>query len=134
MRAYMKYAITPEAMPATINNPLRIFNTRSAELAVDADTRLLGVGNAVGVGELALVGTAVGSGVELTVFGTGDSTVIGFAIAGALPASGGIFKTMPTRRPRASARLFALIISGYLVPSPYTFCAMVHGLSLDCTV
>lgn len=50
----------------------------------------------------------VGAGAGGVLVGTG----------GDVPASGGILRTIPTRKRVESVRLFALMIEGYLLPLP----------------
>ncbi len=72
------------------------------------------VGVAENVGETA--GAAVGCCTGAT--GADAEGVPVGAAGGALPAICGIFSTIPTRSRVESVRLFALMICGYLVPSP----------------
>ena len=72
------------------------------------------VGITAGVGDPA--GAAVGCGGG-AIGSDAEGVPVGAAV-GALPATCGIFSVIPTRSRVESVRLFAAIISGYLVPSP----------------
>lgn len=115
-------------MAAMTSKTLRMLIANVAVSCVIPGTELIGFGVGCGVGA-ARVGAIVGCNVGGTIVGAGGATVR--AGDGTLPDNGGIIKTAPTRSRVVLVRLFALMISGYLVPSPYTFCAMVQGLSPD---
>ncbi|HEX7589270.1 MAG TPA: hypothetical protein VF478_13220, partial [Anaerolineae bacterium] len=100
---------------------------------LDATLDGVGVKVAVEVRELPTGVVAVAAGAGAKAVGAAAGGVPG-AGGGCASSTGGIFKVIPTRKRVVSLNAFALIISGYLLPLPYTFCAMSQGLSPLCTM
>ena len=105
----------------------------SPEAAIEEIPAGARVGVVMGVAVISIGAGLVSAGggkMEVAATAGGGTGVEG----GCVPSSGGIFKVMPTRRRVESVSAFALMIKGYLLPFPYTFCAIIQGLSPLCTM
>lgn len=100
--------------------------TLTSPIVEGADVRREETGVEKGTDEDTTIGVGsdgVGAGVA-----TDDTT------AEAVKQSAGILSTVPTRSRAGSVILFSRKMEDDLAPLPQIFCAIVHGLSPDCTV
>jgi len=127
-RSYASNARTPVMSAAMKNTMLKTL----MRMITGAPNELgnkpgMGVGVNVAVGGGVIVGAEVG---VLATVGVAASVAVAVGARG-VPSSGGIINVLPTRKRELVVNPFASKMILYLVPSPYTFCAMIQGLSPD---
>jgi len=114
-RAYNRTARTAKRRAPTSSIALRMLMAIAAALTIAEGIRLVAV--CVGVGVAVAVGAGVGVVVGASV-GIGARVASGVGVGTGAPGSGGMISTVPVRSRVVLVILFAVMISGYLVPSP----------------